>query len=263
MVYSALKVSHTDNKKGWVLQATGNGEPIEDSAEFFANTYKYMGFNVLLVNGPGAGRSGGHATPATMGDAQLAGIYYLDKVVEAKAIIIAGRSLGGAAVGQAILRYPFKADNAQKFIVIRQMSFSDTTAVSQGVLKAGPIFKRIISFMIWWTGLEMDSVAVSKRLEELGIHEVIVQGGCSHGAAEVQHDHFGDDHVIPNEASLGYRVFLENMRQKTYLFQSVKITRRLPNGSTEQVYAHMHEDSIALPGTLQLINDFGVSAKQA
>ena len=260
VIYSALKVSHEDNKKGWVLQATGNGEPIEYATVSFAKIYKERGFNVLLVNGPGAGRSEGRATPATMGDAQLAGIYYLETVLKAKAVIIAGRSLGGAAVGQAILRYPFKVDDAKKFIVIRQMSFSKTSDVSKEIVGMGPLVKKIVSFIIWWTGLEMDSVAASKKLAELGIHEVIVQGGCADGASEVQHNHFGDDHVIPNQASLGYRVFLENMNHKTYLFQSIQTKRRLPNGSIELVYDHMHENSIRLPGTLKLINDFGVSA---
>lgn len=64
VVYSALQITHSDNK-GWVLQATGNGEPIEYSAVFFAKTYKNMGLNVLLVNGPGVGRSGGRATPSS------------------------------------------------------------------------------------------------------------------------------------------------------------------------------------------------------
>ena len=186
-----------------------------------------------------------------MGDAQLAGIHYLEKEIKAVKIVIAGRSLGGAAVGQAILRYPFDVKNSGKYVVIRQMSFSRTSDVCAEIAGMDPLTKKIISFMIWWTGLEMDSVAASKRLEELGIQEVIVQGG-NQSDKILQDSHFGDDHVIPKQASLGYHVFLREMKHKTYMFQREMLMER-------ELYDHMHESSISLPGILKLINQFGVS----
>ena len=82
----------TINNRKWVLQATGNAEPI-------AKIYKEYDYNTLMINGPCVGNSQGQATPKSMGDAQQVGISFLEKFVEAKNIVIAGRSLGGAVIG--------------------------------------------------------------------------------------------------------------------------------------------------------------------
>ena len=271
VTYSALQITHPNNENRWVLQATGNGEPIEHSAVQFAEIYKEMGLNVLLVNGPGVGRSGGHATPSTMGDAQFAGIAYLENELKAKQIVSAGRSLGGAAIGQAILKYPFNKKELQKYLVIRQMSFSSVSKVcAEFVGKICDLqqaqdhwIKKIVSGLVWWTGLEMDCVAVSRKLADLGIHEIIVQAGH----ADVQlPEKISGDRVIPKEASLAYHVYFENMAHKTFLFSSEFHKVPAPNGEKDEEgnpkmietaeYAHMTSSSISVVESHTLIKNY-------
>lgn len=115
-----------DNQK-WVLQATGNAEPIEYSIVPIAEIYQKYGYNTLMINGPSVGNSQGEATPKSMGDAQQVGISFLETFIKAKNIVIAGRSLGGAAIGQAILQHDFKKD--VNYLVISQMSFDKASNI--------------------------------------------------------------------------------------------------------------------------------------
>ena len=220
VTYSALAISHENNCIDcWALQATGNGEPIEYSACDFAEIYRTMKFNVLLVNGPGAGRSRGHATPATMGDAQAAGISYLEDHIKAKKIVIAGRSLGGAAISLAILKHTFKEDVA--YLVSRQMTFDTASHIAAEVVggqECSTLFKKLVSALFWWTNLEIDSVAASKKLQDLNIKEIIVQKGTSRGTDMPTSECFRHDGVITVRASLGYQLVSQRITKNKHFY---------------------------------------------
>lgn len=241
--YSGLLMGHRDtitNGK-WALQATGNGEPIEYAAVEIAEIYNGMEFNTLMINGPAVGRSEGQATPDSMGDAQEVGISFIETALKADKMVIAGRSLGGAAIGQAILKHEFKDD--VDYLVIQQMTFDRTSNISGRFLKdvikleseaimffgniidylpgcspngtqiCGPtiqhIFTKIIlplvSAIIKWSGCEMVNAEASRKLQALGIKEVIVQ--ASH--RDIPDDELPDaddfitDGMISAEASHG------------------------------------------------------------
>lgn len=212
--YSGLLIGHknTINNGKWALQATGNLEPIEHAVPNLYSIYEGFEFNMLLINGPSVGRSEGQATPESMGDAQDVGISFMETALKAKQIVIAGRSLGGAAIGQAILKHEFKSD--VKYLVVRQMTFDCVSNIcSKIIAKKFPSLEWLVAKIIQWSGCEMDSVAASKKLQSLGIKEVIVQ--ASHRqlqAGELPRSaDFQTDGPIVANASLGYALVQEEI----------------------------------------------------
>lgn len=212
--YSGLLIGHssTINNGKWALQATGNLEPVEHSANDFALIYREMQFNTLVINGPAVGRSKGQATPESMGDAQEVGISFLETALKAKKIVIAGRSLGGAAVGQALLKHTFK--EGVNYLVIRQMTFDRASNICAKTV--GNIFSILewpVAKLVQGVGCEMDSVAASRKLQQLGIKEVIVQSSTREmGPDEVPTvNDFHTDGPIHAKASLGHTLVQEKV----------------------------------------------------
>jgi len=190
----------------WVLQATGNAEPIEYSIENVSRIYDAIEFNTLMINGPYVGKSNGEATPDSMGDAQEAGLCYLERVVKANNIVIAGRSLGGAAIGQAILKHNFRQD--KKYIVVRQMSFDRVSNLCAKFIGCSEksIFDIFIKNIVKFCGCEINSIDASKKLQSLRIRELIVQDTKKifRGNELPDLSDFKDNFPIPREASLGH-----------------------------------------------------------
>ncbi|MCF7852736.1 MAG: hypothetical protein K9M07_05810 [Simkaniaceae bacterium] len=231
--YSGLLIGHksTINNGKWALQATGNAEPIEHSALDFAEMYVEMKCNLLLINGPYVGKSEGMATPKTMGEAQEVGITFLESAIKAKKIIIAGRSLGGAAVGQAILQHEFKDDI--KYLVVRQMTFDRASHIgAQHTAKLLP--QETVKNIIKWAGCEMDLVEASKLLSKKGIKEIIVQCTKESWSPEDKEDFMTDGPII-DKASLGYALMNEGVTEN-------KIFKGLPR------FGHMTPAAIVIAG---------------
>lgn len=166
----STKAGTTGSRK-WVLHAAGNQSSAELAFTSSANliaTYMSQNYNILLVNGPGVGRSESFATAERLGDAQQVGISYLETALKANRIILSGHSLGGAAIGRAILQHTFKADI--HYFVIRTMTFSWLSHIVEKL--SGRFFKTLIH----WSGQEMDNVAASRKLQQLRIHELVIKG---------------------------------------------------------------------------------------
>lgn len=233
--YSGLLIGkkETIENGNWVIQATGNCEPVEYSAEEYADNYSKIQYNTLLVNGPGVGRSQGTATPKTMGDAQQVGISFLETLVKAKKIVLAGRSLGGAAIGQAIEQHTF--DLNIKYLVVRQMTFDRASNVcSKNICPKSGFLRTLVKKLVRWAGCEMDSTISSKKLADLNIKEVIVQATCEEVIGVPSTHQFQTDGPIINRASLGYRLVKTNtLKEKVFL--------SLPNAP------HVSWSAIALP----------------
>lgn len=191
----------------WIVQATGNCQPIEYVVGC-AELYSRIGFNALFINDPSVGRSGGHAIPQSLGEAQETGIRFLETALKAKQIAIAGFSLGGAMVGQAILQHRFRKD--VDYLVIRQVTFDRTSNIAKKIM---PIFKSVAKHLVLWTGLEMDSIEASKKLQRLGIREVIIQASkkAIDRTSVPNKEDFETDGVIPARGSLGYRLVKEGV----------------------------------------------------
>jgi len=175
----------------WVLQATGNKAAVEEYIPRIQERYALVGYNTLLINNPGVGESQGTSTPKTIGQVQELALSYLENTVGAKKIVLAGHSLGGAAIGQAILQHTFKP-NIQ-YLVIQQMTFGKLSKVAK---QMKPSLKALIKPVVYWTGLEMDTTAASRKLAELNIEEYIINKKI---AAKYLHDG-----VIAGRVSLGH-----------------------------------------------------------
>lgn len=195
--YSGLLIGHENSIQNgrWLLQATGSRDPIDRGLGF----YSRQGLNTVLVDGPGVGESGGWAIPKTMGEAQEAGIRFLETAIKAKQIVLSGFSLGGAALGQAILSHDFKSD--VQYTVVFQMTFDRLSNVAKNV------FGKWAGKAISWLGLEMDTVFASEKLRKLKIEQIIVQGGTDiPPALAIRKEAFAGDGVIPAKACLGYQL---------------------------------------------------------
>lgn len=226
--YSGLLVGHkeTISNGRWAIQATGRRNPIEYTAASVAQLYRKFNFNTLLINGPGVGLSEGEAGPFSKGAAQEVGISFLENAVRANQIVLAGHSLGGAAIGQAILQHEFKPHIT--YVVIRQMTFDSVSNVcgefvGELIPRIKGLIKTVISWIVKWSGCEMDSVAASRKLQQLGIKEVIIQSGCQEQTIEeivpADENDFFTDGVIHAKASLGFRLMKESIiENKVFLY---------------------------------------------
>lgn len=167
--YCGLVVGGRENigNGKWALFAPGNCATIEGQfVNGCLNPYFDAGYNVLLVNGPGVGGSEGLATVDRIGDAQDVALLFLEEAVKAKRIVLAGHSLGGAAIGLAAMKHEFKPD--VHYLAMRMMTFDRLSHLVK------ELHSTVASKVISWI-CDMDSVAASKRLQEKGIHEVVIQ----------------------------------------------------------------------------------------
>ncbi len=207
--YSGLLMGHQKTLMNgkWVLQATGNAEPYERSASSYAEAYEGIGYNTLMINGPNVGRSEGHATSESMGEVQELGMWFLEHVIEAKTLVTVGRSLGGAAMGQMILRHNFKPD--VRYLAVSLVTFDRASNIAAKFIgrRFFPILERGVQKLVQWAGCEMDNVAASRRLQKLSIPEIIVQAGTPQ--TQTSPNEFTTDRVIPAKACLGGAVVRE------------------------------------------------------
>jgi hypothetical protein len=154
----------------WCAYAIGNAANAEMSVLGGTDQpFFQAGYNLLVMNGPGVGGSKGRATPVSLGETQDLAVTFLESAVKAKKIVLAGFSLGGASMGQGIMKHQFRPDVS--YLALRMMTFDRLSSI---VNKFGGIWAKKI---LLWLDLEMDSVKVSKKLQELNVHEIVVQGG--------------------------------------------------------------------------------------
>lgn len=207
--YSGLLIAHNKtylNNK-WAIQATGMADPIEKHLTEIDYVEKYhsIGYNLIMMNGPGVGRSEGQATGQTIGHPQHAALQFLESSMKAKRIVLAGFSLGGAAIAQATLLHTFEPKERQ-YLIVKQMTFDKiSNVVKQFTSLPGIQFvaKKIAS-VIEQSSCETSCVEASIKLAQLDIHEVIIQSGTDS-------ENFLDDAMIAKEASLAVRLLSEGI----------------------------------------------------
>lgn len=242
VTYSGLMLGHRDTIQNgkWILEAVGKYQTVEGFLHYeltkdlhlpdkhkissssekkpeksvteITTDYAKAGFNILLINGPGVGRSQGTATPKTMGEVQELGLTFLETAVQAKKIVLAGFSLGGAAMSEAIIQHTFKKD--VEYLSIQKMTFGKLSQLCEEIVKNYfPSIKGLAAPLIRWTGLETNLLAASLKLQELGIPEIII----NNGDPQKKPHEYGFDTIIPAEATLGRQLELEGItRNKTF-----------------------------------------------
>jgi hypothetical protein len=200
--YDAFLIGKRENIRSgkWSLKAFGNGFIAEyslyDAAKY--NSEKF-GVNILVVNGPSVGSSGGWPTAYQMGAAQEAGMQYLEKVVKGKEIILQGHSLGGGAIGKAVLSHDFSMakKNGIRYLAISDRTFDKLSNV------AGSLYFRLANPILRFLGMELDSLRAAKKLKKEGIHHIVTQrSDYDVDENRAFRRKFVCDGVIPGEASL-------------------------------------------------------------
>lgn len=190
--------------KQWVCYSLGNAMVADRCILGIGRFYSSAGFNTLVMDGPGVGRSEGHAVPETMGDAVEVGLQYLEKELHAQRIALVGFSLGGAMLGQAIKSHTFQDSTGYK--VAQENTFSRTSDFA--ALFFGKTFGK---WIVGQLGLEMDSVEASQQLSSKGIQEYVIGHSISsedysnlldNGEPGWENDPTGDG-VIPGPVALG------------------------------------------------------------
>ncbi len=220
----------TLNNGKWVLQATGNLEPIEKfltCKENYADAYQRKKYNLLMVNGPGVGRSGGMATTDNLWEPQEIAITFLEQVIHATKIVIAGFSLGAAASGQGIVKHEFK-DPKPQCLAISQMSFDSVSNVGRKMMKTkAPCLYPFSRFLSKFGRVDIDSIDSAKKMVEMGIPQAIIQAGTSF-------EDYHHDGIVPPKGTLGRRLHKLNIKQlKTFYFVD-KGSHSLPMKQTLQ-----------------------------
>lgn len=203
--YDAFAIEHEKTKGNgqWAIVAGGNGWIGESTAKECAAQFKRLGLNVLYVNGPGVGRSSGFPTSYSIGAGQEAGLQFLEKVVQAKKILIYGTSLGAGAQAEAIKNHEFQKDIS--YMVWSDRSFDKLSNAASYIAK-GLMF--VVKPLFFLLGIELDGMAGAKSLEKLGITHLVTQHSQyanERGQLPLDDKKMDDeqsDHVIPNKASL-------------------------------------------------------------
>ena len=170
--YSAFLISSVETIANgqWALHAGGNKAAIEHECgrkPSYADAYLKEGFNVLFVNGPGVGLSSTMDSIQQLGNAQELGLCFLESAIKAQRIVLTGVSIGSGALSLAINRHTFLQD--REYLVLRFATFgrlSDAIKIASG--KCG-------QFLLSKLGCEIDSVSASRKLDHLGIPEIIYQ----------------------------------------------------------------------------------------
>jgi len=218
VLYSGLLIGNRSNISNgqWALQAIGNSSLIELDGMDYAQFYENCNFNTLLINGPNVGDSKGRSTPDSIADAQEVGIKFLEGI-NARKIIIAGHSLGGAAIRKAICQHNFPQSDKQllekRYLVINQMTFNRLSEVAKNLIGKPLIIRWLFEKIIRWAGCEIDTSDASKKLKELGIKEITVQAGSDMVVK--------DDGIISSAASLAFHQLQldpENQENISFLF---------------------------------------------
>lgn len=222
--YSGLLIGKPETMQSgnWVLQATGNGHPVEQATSS-AEEYQKIGYNLLLVNGPGVGRSEGMATTQNLWKSQEVALSFLEQAICAKRIVAAGFSLGGAVIGDAIVKHECD-QKKHDYLVIRQMSFDSVSNVGRKMMKTrAPCLYPFSRFLSRLGDVEIDSVANSRKMIQMNIQEAIIQAGTDE-------TDFHHDQIIHHKATLGRRLHKEGIT-------TLKSFYYVPNGSHDR---HLH-----------------------
>ena len=124
---------------------------------------------------------------------------YLEKVVKAEEIILQGHSLGGGAIGKAVLSHDFSTakKNGTRYLAISDRTFDKLSNA------AGFMHFRLVNPILRFLGMELDSVKAAKKLKKEGIHHIVTQrSDCDSDENGAFRRKFVSDGVIPGEASL-------------------------------------------------------------
>lgn len=245
--YDAFVLEHQTLKGNgqWVIMAGGNGQIGESFISYRAQQFTDLGFNILYVNGPGAGRSSGHPSSYSIGAGQEAGLQFLEQVVGAKNILLYGYSFGSGAQAKAIADHTFKTNDID-YMVWSDRSFDTLSNAASGMVT------RLTKLLFPLLGIELDGIKAAKKLQKLGIEHIVTQNShilknVGQKTPELPLDKRlidnNDDDVIPNKASLyeGLKAagFRDSNRLKCYGHHTIRHYGDLPGSIKFWINIHI------------------------
>lgn len=219
--YSGMLVGSAEALQNgkWLVHATGNAEPAEATINYISENASRHGFATLIMNAPRTGVSEGSVCAKHMGAAHEVGMTFLETAFKAKTLVLSGRSMGGAAISQAILQHTFKDD--VEYRVVREVTFSSISAMSKPVLGElfsssddsfiATIVRTIAAGIVHILGIDLDQTSASDKLERLGIKDVIVQKG------NPRSETVEDDGIISEDASLAKALMDRRLRGRQFV----------------------------------------------
>ncbi len=184
--YDAYVVGHASTIENghWMSCPLGNamlaGTSIYNIA--WENAERYAA-NTLIVNGPRVGRSASWPGTVAWGDAQEAGLQFLENVIRANHIVVKGFSLGGGSAGQALLNHEFSDDI--QYMAVWDRTFSSLADTADLLMFPGA------GLCVRFLNNELLTMPAVRRLHDLNIQQIVIQNDTDEG-----------DGVIPGGSSL-------------------------------------------------------------
>jgi len=250
------------NQDRWAIQAVGVTGYAQKRIFSMGKAYGERGFNLLIVNPPGVGKSEGKTTGKTLGQAQETGVRFLEHI-GAKKIILAGFSMGGGMMGSAIMQHRFRDDIA--YLGLFQMTFSTLSKAAAGLIHGGiKGFSRmiplgpipsylggaIVGLGVRSLGMEMDSVSAVQKLTESNIPVIVVQKSTQRsGWTQFKDVEFASDWIISKKASLGSGLQKDLKVNRHLIFSYNPRTQDLflpHNTPAERIIAHPLQTAIEI-----------------
>lgn len=216
----------------WAIQALGISGYAQKSLLSMGEAYGEVGFNLLIVNPPGVGKSQGRTTGKTLGQAQETGLRFLEHR-GAKKIILAGFSLGGGMMGSAVVQHQFRKE--VQYLGLFQMTFSSLSKTAASIIRGGVKgFSKLVplgpfpsyclgavaGLGVRSLGMEMDSVAAVRRLVDHRIPVILVQKSSKKEAGWKDFDdmEFASDGIVFEKVCLGKGVQEAGMKKTDQIF---------------------------------------------
>lgn len=211
------------NNRRWILQSNPNLAPLEQmmgTRDILRRT-KNLNANYLLFNYPGVGASGGTPNQQQMIDTYEAMLKFLEdpEQVGAREIIGWGTSIGGAVQGEAILNHSFNKN--LRYLFVKDQTFARFKGLPKELIKealneaAGKILGPIGNALIDRTQWSFNNLPGSNLLEEMGIHEVIIQNASVEDPTDPSQ--ILGDGIISSIAALASQLLINHWNHKTFV----------------------------------------------
>lgn len=213
-----------DNGK-WTVHALGDRMAMEGSYVPLSRQDHYNNSNTMLINGPSVCGSGGCPTRYQMGAGFEAGLQFLENAVRATHIAMHGYSLGAGMMSEAILNHEFMDDVQYLFIADRTFTrLSDFASVKIG---------RFVKPIFLASGMELDCIAASKKLDSLKISQIVIQHKSKDGN--------GTDGMVPDSVSFVQGIYKSEAKKVVFLSEEILCENELPLAVSQDVNREIQE----------------------
>lgn len=203
------------NGNRWILQSCANLDYFEKTIENGAihGRVDALEANYLFFNYPGVGASEGEIDQNQTVETYHGMMCLLEEVIEAKEIIMFGSSIGGGVQGMELSDHQFK--EGVKYLSVMSQTFSSLSKVTAefdgtGLAKLPWYVQPLVSVsavkfvgeILESVGWTLESMSSARRLERLGIRQIVIQTATHISDNLTDPGHVVDDDVVTSMATL-------------------------------------------------------------